>query len=174
MNLKHILSLTFKKQRQFFSISGSLYDFEEIGQYHKDYFEPEPLNFYQSIQIKNLWKVYGNNIVVKNLYLNILEDQITVLLGHNGAGKSTVLSILTGMVNPTKGSITVDNYDMKTNANNIRQSLGFCPQHNIIFDYLTVHEHLYFFCNLKGLPRKEIQNEIEKYISLLEMETKVQ
>lgn len=112
-------------------------------------------------------------MAVKGLYLNILQDQITVLLGHNGAGKSTLMSMLTGMMKPTKGSVVIDNYDLRTNINKVRQSLGFCPQHNIIFDHLTVYEHLYFFSHLKSLPENQIENEIEKYISLLEMEAKV-
>lgn len=144
-----------------------------MHEYHKDYFEPEPLNLYQSVQINNVWKVFRNHVAVKGLYLNILQDQITVLLGHNGAGKSTLMSILTGMMKPTKGSVVIDNYDLRTNISSVRQSLGYCPQHNIIFDHLTVYEHLYFFSNLKGLPENQIENEIEKYINLLDMDAKV-
>lgn len=55
----------------------------------------------------------------------------------------------------------------------VRNSLGLCPQHNIIFDDLTVAEHLYFFSKLKGLRGKEIDEEINKYIDLLELQPKV-
>lgn len=77
------------------------------------------------------------------------------------------------MASPTKGTIMIDNYDLKSNPNKVRESLGFCPQHNIIFDDLSVYEHLYFFTTLKGVQGDQVENEIEKYISLLELETKV-
>lgn len=55
----------------------------------------------------------------------------------------------------------------------VRNSLGLCPQHNIIFDDLTVAEHLYFFSKLKGLRGKRIDEEIDKYVDLLELQPKV-
>lgn len=54
----------------------------------------------------------------------------------------------------------------------VRNSLGLCPQHNIIFDDLTVAEHLYFFSKLKGLTKKEIGTEIDNYVKLLDLEPK--
>ncbi|KAJ8939521.1 hypothetical protein NQ314_011088, partial [Rhamnusium bicolor] len=91
------------------------------------------------------------------------EGQITVLLGHNGAGKTTTMSMLTGMINPTSGTAKVNGYDIRTDMEEVRNSLGLCPQHNIIFDELTVSEHLYFFSKLKGLSKDEIKAEIDKY-----------
>lgn len=112
-------------------------------------------------------------VAVKNLSLNMYDDQITVLLGHNGAGKTTTMSMLTGMYVPTSGTAKVNGYDIRTNMDSVRDSLGLCPQHNIIFDDLTVSEHLYFFSKLKGLKKLEIKAEIDKYINLLELQPKV-
>ena len=55
----------------------------------------------------------------------------------------------------------------------VRHSLGLCPQHNIIYDDLTVEDHLYFFSKLKGLKGKEVDTEITKYVNLLELQPKV-
>lgn len=55
----------------------------------------------------------------------------------------------------------------------VRDSLGLCPQHNIIFDDLTVAEHLYFFSKLKGMRGSEIDDEITKYVDLLDLQPKV-
>lgn len=142
-------------------------------EYHKNYFEPEPLNLYRGIEMKNLCKVFGNNVAVESLYLNVLQDQITILAGHNGAGKTTIMSLLTGMLRPTKGTIIINNYDLRTTAFKVSQILGICPQHNILFDDLTVLEHLVFFSKLKEEPEEQIQNEIERYIHLLDMDDKV-
>lgn len=138
-----------------------------------EFFEEEPRHLGVGIEIKNLRKVYNKKAAVERLTLNMFEDQITVLLGHNGAGKTTTMSMLTGMITPTSGTAKVNGYDIRTDMAGVRSSLGLCPQHNIIFDELTVTEHLYFFSKLKGLQRKHIPNEIDKYVQLLELEDKV-
>lgn len=101
------------------------------------------------------------------------ENQITVLLGHNGAGKTTTMSMLTGMFPPTSGTAIINGFDIRTDMDGVRSSLGLCPQHNILFDELTVKEHLYFYSKLKGKREEDIQAEIRKYVSLLELGPKV-
>lgn len=87
---------------------------------------------------------------VNHLYTKIYSGQITVLLGQNGAGKSTIFSILTGVRQPSSGTAYIEGYDIRKELSEIQTRLGFCPQYNIIFDCLTVMEHLQFFCKLKG------------------------
>ncbi len=83
-----------------------------------------------------------------NLNLNIYKNQIFVLLGHNGAGKTTTISMLTGLLDPTEGYISVFG---QTDMDNIRKSLGVCPQHDTLYEDLTVEEHLYLYATFKGL-----------------------
>lgn len=59
------------------------------------------------------------------------------------------------------------------NMDLVRNSLGLCPQHNIIFDEMTVAEHIYFFSRLKGMRGSDINHEIAKYVNLLELQDKV-
>uniref|UniRef100_A0A8I5U5U3 ABC transporter domain-containing protein n=1 Tax=Pongo abelii TaxID=9601 RepID=A0A8I5U5U3_PONAB len=119
------------------------------------YFEAEPIDLIAGIQIKHLCKVFqGHNttkIAVKDLSLNLYEGQITVLLGHNGAGKSTTLSILSGLYPPTSGKAYINGYDISKQMVQIRKSLGLCPQQNLLFNYLTVSEHLHFYS--KGIRK---------------------
>ncbi|GLH10706.1 Multidrug resistance protein homolog 49 [Gryllus bimaculatus] len=126
-----------------------------------------PKPWYFPLQVFN-----KNKVAVDNLTLNMYEGQITVLLGHNGAGKTTTMSMLTGMYTPTSGSALVNGYDVVTDIDAARDSLGLCPQHNVLFDELTVREHLYFFGKLKGLTGKELEDEIQKYVRLLQLEPK--
>ena len=88
-------------------------------------------------------------VAVDNLYLNMYRDQITVLLGHNGAGKTTTMSMLVGLFPPTSGNAIINGYSILTDMESVRQSLGLCPQHNVLYDRLTVREHLNFFARLK-------------------------
>ena len=70
-------------------------------------------------------------------------------------GKTTTMSVLTGLFPPTSGGAFINGYNILTDMNRVRDSLGLCPQHNVLFDKLTVKEHLQFFINLKvGLIKK--------------------
>ncbi len=135
-------------------------------------FEDEPTNDYAGVVIKNLCKTYGKNVVVSNLSMNMFNNQITVLLGHNGAGKTTTFSMLTGMIQPTSGTALINGYDIRTNMDTARTSMGFCPQHNILFDELTVREHILFYSRLKGMSSADANQEVDKYVQLLELESK--
>ncbi|KAJ9596524.1 hypothetical protein L9F63_012466, partial [Diploptera punctata] len=139
---------------------------------HSDLYESEPKNLPAGIQIKNLTKEFKKKMAVRNMYLNMYEGHITVLLGHNGAGKTTTMSMLTGMITPTSGTALVGGYDIRTEIQKVRESIGYCPQHNILFEELTVREHLYFFSKLKGLKGNSLETEIRKYIRTLELEPK--
>ncbi|XP_074202336.1 phospholipid-transporting ATPase ABCA3-like [Camelus bactrianus] len=114
----------------------------------------------QEFRVKNTTK-----IAVKDLTLNLYEGQITILLGHNGAGKSTTLSILSGLCLPTSGEAYVNGYDISKQMVQIRKSLGLCPQQDLLFNYLTVSEHLYFYSVIKGIPRKMRLTETNKMLS---------
>ncbi|KAK5642701.1 hypothetical protein RI129_008868 [Pyrocoelia pectoralis] len=137
------------------------------------FYEKEPTHLRIGIKIDRLRKEYKQGkVAVRDLSLNMYRDQITVLLGHNGAGKTTTMSMLTGMIPPTRGTAFVDGCDITKNMAGVRNSLGLCPQHNILFDELTVEEHIYFYSRLKGVPKPDINAEIEKYVEMLELQPK--
>ena len=77
------------------------------------------------------------------------RGEITALLGHNGAGKTTVLSILTGATRDFEGDAFVDGVDVKKHPERARASLGVCPQHDVLWPSLTVREHLTLFARLR-------------------------
>ncbi|KAJ8041808.1 ATP-binding cassette sub-family A member 1 [Holothuria leucospilota] len=134
--------------------------------------ENEP-NMEVGISVNNMTKVYksavGKKMAVDDLSLKMYKGQITALLGHNGAGKTTTMSILTGLFPPTAGSATVNGHDVVTDIEGVRSSLGLCPQHNVLFDRLTVKEHLDFFIKLKGKSGKEATREVLEMIRDLQL-----
>ena len=75
---------------------------------------------------------------VRDLSLNMYQDQITALLGHNGAGKTTTMSILTGLFTPTSGDAIINKHSILTEMDTIRQNLSLCLQHNVLFDRLSL------------------------------------
>ncbi|XP_062592616.1 phospholipid-transporting ATPase ABCA1-like [Saccostrea cucullata] len=128
--------------------------------------EDEPQDKTLGVGIRGLKKVYteGNKVAVNGLSLNFYEGQITSFLGHNGAGKTTTMSILTGMFPPTDGTAYIYGKDIRKDMDEIRQSLGVCPQHDLLFQFMTVREHLWFYSQLKGLSLQETANEINPMI----------
>ncbi|XP_053951058.1 phospholipid-transporting ATPase ABCA3 [Anastrepha ludens] len=136
-------------------------------------FEMEPAGKHVGLQVKNLKKRFGDKYAVKGLSVNMYEDEITVLLGHNGAGKTTTISMLTGMFPPTAGTAIVNGSDIRTNIEGARTSLGICPQHNVLFDDMSVGNHIVFFSRLRGLKGNEIKVEVDKYLKMIELEDKI-
>lgn len=135
-------------------------------------FEQEPENMHIGVQVRNLKKRYGDKMAVKGLSINMFENEITVLLGHNGAGKTTTIAMLTGMFPPTSGTAIVNGSDIRTNLRGARMSLGICPQHNVLFDEMSVADHLRFYTRIKGLSKPEVEAEVTKYLKLIELEDK--
>ncbi|XP_040215378.1 phospholipid-transporting ATPase ABCA1 isoform X4 [Rana temporaria] len=128
--------------------------------------EEEPAHLQLGVSIQNLVKIYrdGKKVAVDGLSLSFYEGQITSFLGHNGAGKTTTMSILTGLFPPTSGTAYIMGKDIRTELNSIRQNLGVCPQHNVLFDMLTVEEHIWFYARLKGLSEEKVKTEMEQMV----------
>ncbi|XP_071081906.1 phospholipid-transporting ATPase ABCA3-like isoform X2 [Haliotis cracherodii] len=139
-------------------------DYSSNQHLDEKHFEKEPSGMKTGISILNLKKVFGSGskkkVAVDGMSLNMFEGQISVLLGHNGAGKTTTMSVLTGFIPSSGGTAIVNGYDINNDIQSVRQSLGLCPQHNILFDSLTVQEHLEFFACLKGCPSKNVQSDV--------------
>ncbi|KAL7984894.1 hypothetical protein Chor_003464 [Crotalus horridus] len=130
------------------------------------YFEVEPSGLKPGVSIQNLVKIYPNcsKPAVDGMTVTFYEGQITAFLGHNGAGKTTVMSMITGLFPPTAGTILIDGMDVQTHIDSIQQSLGMCPQNNILFNHLTVVEHIQFYARLKGRSKAEAKLEMEKIL----------
>uniref|UniRef100_A0A8D2KS45 ATP-binding cassette sub-family A member 2 n=1 Tax=Varanus komodoensis TaxID=61221 RepID=A0A8D2KS45_VARKO len=133
--------------------------------------EEEPTHLPLVVCVDKLTKIYKTDkkLALNKLSLNLYENQVVSFLGHNGAGKTTTMSILTGLFPPTSGSATIYGHDIRTEMDEIRKNLGMCPQHNVLFDKLTVEEHLWLYSQLKGMAEDEIRKEMDKMIEDLEL-----
>uniref|UniRef100_A0A8C0W7W5 ABC transporter domain-containing protein n=1 Tax=Castor canadensis TaxID=51338 RepID=A0A8C0W7W5_CASCN len=143
-----------------------------------DYFEPIAPEFQgkEAIRIRNVKKEYkrksGKLEALKDLHFDIYESQITAILGHSGAGKSSLLNILNGLTIPTEGSVTIYNKNVSEmkDLEEIRKITGVCPQYNIQFDTLTVKENLSLFANIKGIHPQEVEQEVQQILLELDMQ----
>ena len=125
------------------------------------------------IELKNIYKDYGNMTAVNNVSLKINEGEIYGLLGPNGAGKSTLIGMICGLVKITSGEII---YDEK--INNIRkwkENIGIVPQDFALYWDLTAEENIKYFCSLYGFKGKELKERTKRtleFVSLTDVRNK--
>ncbi len=123
------------------------------------------------VEVRGLRKVFptpdGPKTAVDGVDLTFVEGQITCLLGHNGAGKTTVISMLTGLIPRTAGTASVFGRDMFAEQDAVRTDLGVCPQHDVLWPSLTVNEHLALFSAIKGVPAGRVGEESAKALALV-------
>lgn len=93
------------------------------------------------------------------------EGQVFALLGHNGAGKSTIISMLTGLIGKSEGEASIYGNDLFEEMDQVREFMGICPQHDVLFDLLTPREHLEIFYDFKGGDPAKKSYEIESLIA---------
>uniref|UniRef100_A0A8C0G716 ATP binding cassette subfamily A member 13 n=1 Tax=Chelonoidis abingdonii TaxID=106734 RepID=A0A8C0G716_CHEAB len=114
--------------------------------------------------LMSLTKEYTDNkkTAVKDLSLTFYKGQITALLGANGAGKTTIISMLTGLYSPSSGTIIINGRDIRTDLDAIRMEMGVCPQYDVLFDTLTVREHLLFYGSVKAplWTKKQLHHQV--------------
>ena len=91
---------------------------------------------------------------------------------HNGAGKTTLISMLTGLYEATQGKAYYDgdNILIGDNMDKFRLKIGICPQHDILFDNLTIKEHLNMFSIFKGVPSNQVDQEVKKSLKDFKLE----
>lgn len=86
-------------------------------------------------------------------------------MGHNGAGKSTAINILTGLLRKDSGKIIIDGKDLDEDLAGVRKSIGLCLQQNVLYDDLTIEDHLRYYCNIKGVPEDRIEADVRETVA---------
>ncbi|KAI1307954.1 Phospholipid-transporting ATPase ABCA3 [Halotydeus destructor] len=126
------------------------------------YFERQFSGVPNVISIRKLRKRFGNKMAVDGIDIDVKQGEITCLLGHNGAGKTTTMGMITGLFPATEGTIIVNGYDVASQTSKARESISLCPQHNVLYDELSVLEHLKLYAAIKGLPWAECEKSAVK------------
>jgi ABC-2 type transport system ATP-binding protein len=106
------------------------------------------------LQVSNLQRRYGAMLAVNNVSFSIKPGEIVGLLGHNGAGKTTIMKMLTGYLEPDSGSIKLGQLDMREQRSAIQAQLGYLPESLPVYPDMTVADYLDYAATLKGLSGK--------------------
>lgn len=128
-----------------------------------------PANQNKIIIVENLVKKFGNFIANDHLSFDVSKGEIFGFLGANGAGKTTAMKILCGLSHPTSGKVTVAGYDIYTQTEKIKRSIGYMSQKFSLYEDLTVFENFRFYGGIYGLSRSEIHSQTEILLSQLDL-----
>lgn len=125
-----------------------------------------------SIEIKNLTKQFKNSPepAIDNLSLNIETGKITGLIGPDGAGKTTLIRLLSGLLLPTNGEISTLGFNPTTQKNLITEKIGYMPQKFGLYEDLSIMENLIFYAELKGIEEKKEQTKLfDKLLTMTDL-----
>ena len=119
------------------------------------------------IELKNVTKKYANITVIKNMSFKIEKGEVIGVLGQNGAGKTTVIKLITGLLQPTDGEVFINNKKLTTKMKKI---IGYMPENTPLYEDLTVKEFIHYIAELKCIKKQQRNIEIEKIIKKLNLQ----
>jgi ABC transport ATP-binding subunit len=124
----------------------------------------------ETIVVKNLKKSYSSKIVTDNISVTFYSGQIVTLIGHNGAGKTTFLNQLNGLILSDSGSIQINGIDVTNHPNQARELVSSMPQFQVPIKGVTIQEAVECIGALKGMKKSDIQSSSNQLISYLNLE----
>ncbi len=128
------------------------------------------MNNTKVIQVEGLTKLFGDFVAVNKISFEVEKGEIFGFLGANGAGKTTAIKMLIGISKPNEGKALVAGFDVFTQAEEIKNNIGYMSQKFALYDDLTVKENITFFGGIYGLSKKIIKEKTTSLIEDLELQ----
>lgn len=127
------------------------------------------------IEVKNLTKRYGAKYAVEDISFTVQDGEILGFLGPNGAGKSTTMNIITGYIGSTAGTVTIDGDEILEKPTEVKQKIGYLPEHPPLYLDMTVKEYLSFMYDLKRvkLPKENHIAEVCELVGITHVYTRM-
>jgi len=123
------------------------------------------------IEVENLVKKFGDFTAVDNISFEVKEGEIFGFLGANGAGKTTAIKMLCGLMAPTSGRGVVAGFDIKSQREKVKRRIGYMSQKFSLYDDLSSYENIMFYGGIYGIRRKELKKKAERLIRKLGLES---
>ena len=121
------------------------------------------------IEFQQVYRSYGDKVAVENLNLRVNGGELYALLGHNGAGKTTAIKILVGLIRPSNGIVTVGGYDLVRQTRDAVALIGYVPDQPFLYDKLSGREILNFVGRMYGMDNAQVARAIDREIERFEL-----
>jgi len=125
------------------------------------------------LEVNNLTRRYGDFLAVSGASFSVGNGEIIGLLGHNGAGKTTIMKMLSGFLEPDSGTVSVAGEILSENIESVKSNIGYLPENLPIYPEMSVIDYLDYAAVLKGLHGKDKQQEIRNAIRATDLNAKV-
>ncbi|SNQ61653.1 ABC transporter ATP-binding protein [Candidatus Methanoperedens nitratireducens] len=122
------------------------------------------------ITVKELRKEYDGFTAVDSINFEIEKGEIFGIVGPNGAGKTTTLKMLSGLITPTRGSISVQGMDIRKDVKTIKQKLGFLPEDSPLYEGMLAWDYLMFFAQIYGVDKTVATGRIKELLLALRLD----
>jgi ABC-2 type transport system ATP-binding protein len=119
--------------------------------------------------VEDLWKTYAKTDAVQGLSFEISRGEFFGLLGPNGAGKTTAIGLLSGLVEPTGGRVSIDGVDLFSRPMEAKARLGLVPQSFALYPTLSAHDNLVFFGRIYGLKGRDLREKMARVLDIVEL-----
>ncbi len=119
------------------------------------------------LKVENISKRYGDFLALKDASFELKKGEILGLIGENGAGKSTIIKILSGLIEPTSGRVEYFGMDFFSNREVIKKRIGYLPEVDSLYENMNAIEYLTFFASLYDIPEREAKKRIVRLINML-------
>lgn len=123
------------------------------------------------VKVDHLTKKFGSFIATNAISFEVKKGEIFGFLGANGAGKTTAMRMLSGLLTPTSGEASVAGFDVATQAEDVKQNIGYMSQKFSLYEDLTIQENIDFYGGVYGLSRQEIKDRSNDIVSKFQLET---
>jgi ABC-2 type transport system ATP-binding protein len=128
------------------------------------------MSAHPSVQVENLVKKFDDFVAVDHVTFNVEKGEIFGFLGSNGAGKSTTIRMLCGLLRPSGGNAWVGGFDVFSQSEEIKQNIGYMSQRFSLYDELTVEENIDFFSDIYSTPRGSRQQLKQEILEMAGLE----
>ncbi|OIQ05762.1 MAG: ABC transporter ATP-binding protein [Candidatus Altarchaeum sp. CG03_land_8_20_14_0_80_32_618] len=118
------------------------------------------------IECKNLTKDFDGFMAIENLNLTVYKGEIFALVGSNGAGKTTAMNILVGLIEPTEGDAIINGYSIVNNPIDVKKCIGFLPESVYLYGSLTARQNVRYIADLNGGAKEEGIDEVLDMVGL--------
>jgi len=125
-----------------------------------------------SIEVENLTKKFRHFTAVDNISFQVKKGEIFGFLGANGAGKTTAIKMMCGLLQPTSGTATIADFNLASDYKKIKQNIGYMSQRFSLYADLSLYENMQLFGTVYGIPRKELKDRIFNSLESLQMADK--